>query len=272
MIAAKDQVWIEADLHEIETGTVHVHVFAMLPPPAAAALEACIYGRASSVEGAVAEAALVWARAAGAPILSVLAGRALDEADCFHGTEPWGVAGCHGFVGPILVRAGEFDLQSFGTTPLFAGHSFDLDDHELHIIKAVLLGKDGRWQRTLELDGHGARHADDWPDGPPCSDGDSMVVRFAIVLGRAIAADHALAVRQTDNKLVATVHSALAVFVRGAAMNDAQLIEALEPPAASTSLRLRSSRWCLPHSSAWTWQIPAPASRRATSGSTSSEG
>lgn len=224
VIAAEDRLWVEVDLLEVEPGKAHVHVFAMLGD---AALEACTMGHASTLEEALADAARVWAHTAGAPILSVLAARPLGTADHFHGTEPWGVAGCHGFVGPIALRAGTVDPQPFVTMPLFAGHAFDLDDRELHIIKAVLMGKGGRWHRILELDGHSDHHVDAWPDGPACPDGEVLMLRFAIVLGRA-AATVAVPPAVDGNQLVATVRATLPMFVRGVAMNDAQLIEALE--------------------------------------------
>lgn len=182
VLAASDRLRIEVDAREVQPGNAHVHVFAALPVDTE--LEACIYGRGPSVDEAVAQAAGVWIHAAGAPILSVLAAQPQGPALHFEGTEAWGVPGCHGFVGSIALPRGSVDPQAFATAPLFAGHSFDLDDGELHIIKAVLMGKDGRWQRTLELDGHTDKYVDAWPDGPPCPDGPTLMVRFAIARGR----------------------------------------------------------------------------------------
>lgn len=125
------------------------------------------------------------------------------------GTEPWGVAGCHGFVGALLRRRGNIDGKPLLDAPLFTGHSFDLEDRELHIIKAVLMAKDGRWQRILELDGHSDRYADDWPDGPPCPDGGHLMVRFAIVWGRASLAGGTPSLPRDGDQLVFAVRRAL---------------------------------------------------------------
>jgi hypothetical protein len=100
----------------------------------------------------------------------------------FGGSEPWGVTGCHGFVGPAITRMFESEID---LAPLQNASIFDYADALappglVHLAKVTLEATSQRWRRNIEIDGHEAFHSDsDWNTGlPPTSKG--LISQFAV--------------------------------------------------------------------------------------------
>ncbi len=129
------------------------------------------------------QAAEVWLRLVGAPVLSCLAARPLFEADHFAGTEEWGVPGGHGFAGPFAVRgtSDNIDLDLLARSAAFLFDEYPGDECA-HLVKATLIGRDGRWQRHLEIDGHAITHTDEEWFGLPSPVGRIVCTRFAVYM------------------------------------------------------------------------------------------
>lgn len=162
--------------------SVHAHLLARLGRGPYLPLEACIVAMSTGDIGAR-EVARNWLVLAGAPILSLLFAKTMLDADHFAGAEPWGVPGRHGFVGPAGVRAhnGAVDIDEVGTASFFDGAEQLVSDALPHIVKATVTSTDGRWARTLEIDGHGpTRVDDDWPLGLPPPSTFALCTRFAV--------------------------------------------------------------------------------------------
>jgi hypothetical protein len=136
---------------------LHVHVLTrMIGSEAETVLESCVIGMGADEDAAAAQAAKIWLSLAGAPIFSLLDGAEVMSADHFSGDEPWGVPGAHGFVGPVMVRGGDPDMESLAVAPWFAAvpelfpGAFDGGPH---LVKATWVSGVGGGL-TLELDGH----------------------------------------------------------------------------------------------------------------------
>lgn len=176
---------VTVEVREATAERVHAHVVTWLPDPAApggaTALDACVMGLGPSAD-AVEQAAGLWLRLAGAPVLSYLSGQPVLDADHFGGDEPWGVPGGHGFVGPFMARgeAGAVDLAELAQSEAFRFAGYPRDGRR-HLVKVTLLGGDGRWTRYLEIDGHDATQVDeDWRGGLPSPRSPVVCVRFAV--------------------------------------------------------------------------------------------
>jgi hypothetical protein len=177
---------VTAEVCDITEGKVHAHIVSLLPNRAAPdgkdKLDACVLGFGATVFDAAKQAAEVWLRLAAAPVLSCLAARPLLDADHFEGSEPWGVPGGHGFVGPFLIRGGNnaIDPEVLARSDAFRFHAYPCDGRP-HLAKATLVGQDGRWTRHLEIDGHAHRQRDDdWALGPMAPDLPVVCTRFAV--------------------------------------------------------------------------------------------
>ena len=174
---------IAVEVIEITAEKVHAHVVAWLPnlanPEESDELDACVLGYGPD---AVEQAASIWLRLAGAPILSYISGRFVLDADHFAGQETWGVPGGHGFVGPFMVRG---DTNPLDMSELSISEAFRFDgyprDGKRHLVKATLIAREGVWTRHLEIDGHAITHVDeDWRGGPPAPMVPVVCVRFAV--------------------------------------------------------------------------------------------
>jgi hypothetical protein len=157
---------------------VHVHVGVRVAG-GPAGLEACIMGTGTDRGAAVADAAQAY-RARVLPVVLALAGVGAADALPFGGTEPWGVAGFRGFVGPLAWRGELRDqlAEAVQQARLFEGASLP-GDRRPHLLKVVLLAKDGGWRRWLELDGQGTQVAGAPWTGVAVPPGAAMVVRYA---------------------------------------------------------------------------------------------
>jgi hypothetical protein len=142
-------------------------------------LNACVLGF-GPLESALEQAAEVWFRLVGAPVLSCLSGHPVLAADHFAGDEAWGVPGGHGFVGPFMVRGGgEVDREALARCDAFRFDGYPRDGRP-HLVKVTLFGQDGRWIRYLEIDGHEVTHVDEDWQGLPDPQDPVICVRFAV--------------------------------------------------------------------------------------------
>jgi hypothetical protein len=178
---------ITAQILELKRGRVHAHVIAWLPngeaPDGKDRLDACVMGLSSTVDQAMDQATKVWLRLVGAPVLSCLAARPLLDADHFDGREEWGVPGGHGFVGPFAVRGtnNEIDLDLLARCAALRFDAYP-DDKCAHLVKVTLAGRDGRWERHLEIDGHAINHIDETWSGLPEPVTPVVCIRFAVYM------------------------------------------------------------------------------------------
>jgi len=88
---------------DIHSSLARCHMIARLCP-LAEELEACVVGIHSDREQALVEVAKSWRSLVAPPVLSLFHARPVLGAMYFAGTEAWGVAGCHGFAGPMRLR------------------------------------------------------------------------------------------------------------------------------------------------------------------------
>jgi hypothetical protein len=140
----------------------HCHVIADIGNQSGC-LDACITGIHSDRREALADAAKIWVETAAGPTLSLVHCRPVMGAAHFEGTEPWGVSGCHGFVGPVRFRLMDrkVDFGDVEDARLFAYASEMAPPGMLHLVKVTLEATgSGGWNRSLEVDGHLACHAE----------------------------------------------------------------------------------------------------------------
>jgi hypothetical protein len=186
IMAWERRLAITTEVCELDQGRLHAHIVSWLPnsrvPGGADKLDGCVFGDGATIDRAANQVADNWLQAVGAPIMSLLAAGPVLAADHFEGHEEWGVPGGHGFVGPFRVcgASQEIDLHL-----LAKGDAFRFDgyprDGQTHLVKATLLGKDGRWTRYLEIDGHTSVHSDeDWLLGVSAPQSPVICVRFAV--------------------------------------------------------------------------------------------
>lgn len=81
-----------------------------------------------------------------------------------------------------MVR-GDADAVDMGELAQSEAFRFDgyPRDGRRHLVKATLVGREGRWTRHLEIDGHTGTHIDeDWRGGLPGPHSPVVCVRFAV--------------------------------------------------------------------------------------------
>lgn len=125
-------------------------------------LDACVLGIDSKREAALKDAADYWFTAAAGPIFSLLHARPVLNAQHFCGDETWGVEGVHGFVGPLIVRlsSDESLAEKLIKESLFQYSSSLAPPGLVHLAKTTLNVVNGKWSRTIEVDGHQASYCD----------------------------------------------------------------------------------------------------------------
>lgn len=183
--AVEGQLRLSVEVHRDE-GThpliAHVHVLAEIGEPGEI-LDACVIGMHEDRAEALQDAARHWLVAAGAPVLSMLHAKPVLDASHFCGTECWGVRDCHGFVGPLVSRFSPpgADLQVLTEAPLFEDVAELAPAGLIHIVKSTIEIQEGRWKRTLEIDGHSVSHVDhNWPTDFPSPGEPCICSRFAV--------------------------------------------------------------------------------------------
>ena len=132
----------------------HFHVVAHAADTPAASLDACLFGAGDSPEERLETVVEAFVGLAFPPVLSHVKGEPVLGAQPFWGEEPWGVPGRRGYVSAVQGR-GSADPDAFAEAALFTEIPQLPRDGKLHLLKAVLYGKDGFWVRTVELDGAG---------------------------------------------------------------------------------------------------------------------
>jgi hypothetical protein len=123
-------------------------------------LDCCVLGIDADRRRGLAKAGQNWVTIAGSAIFSLLHAKPVMGAVHFDGNDPWGVPGCHGFVGPAFgygMRS-EPDFTPFLNAGVFDYAAAMAPPGIVHIAKAILEARgDQGWSRTLEIDGHLAR-------------------------------------------------------------------------------------------------------------------
>jgi hypothetical protein len=145
----------DSDYHPSIT---HCHVFARMGKDTFCdPLDACVMGIDADRRQGLTKAGQNWVTNVGSALLSLLHAKPVMDANHFDGIDPWGVPGCHGFIGPLfgygmkepvdamqIMNAGLFDCASAMAPPGI-----------IHLAKVVLEAKGTEgWTRTLEIDGH----------------------------------------------------------------------------------------------------------------------
>lgn len=156
-------VYQDPDAH---TDSAHCHIVSHLGNDTSGNLDACIVGFGDNRESAIRDAAKVWVQVVGGPVFSMLNARPVLGAEHFDGSQIYGVAGSHGFVGTLIGRLlpGAVDLA-----PLIELNVFDYADAMappgmMHLAKTTMNASPNGWTRHVEINGHRASHLDNpWP-------------------------------------------------------------------------------------------------------------
>jgi hypothetical protein len=148
----------------------HVHVAMVFGRGPYARMDTCVVGLGDSEEERLADATGVWRWFAAPPLLTLATRRWVGGAEHFDG-QAQAAPGLHGYVGPVLLRAGYgSDRSALDRAPFFAGAEGVLpEDDDPHAVKSLLTFQDGAWTRVVEVDGHGRARRDervDWPAPP----------------------------------------------------------------------------------------------------------
>ncbi|HWE98021.1 MAG TPA: hypothetical protein VG269_29010 [Tepidisphaeraceae bacterium] len=150
----------------------HCHVIARIGNASwSDPLDACVMGTDPDRRHGLAKAAQNWVSNVGSPLFSLLHAGPVMDATHFEGNDPWGVPGCHGFVGPLY----GYNMKELkDPSPIFKAGIFDYvaamaPPGMVHLAKVVLDAKGvGGWNRTLEIDGHLANFEEkQWNCGIP---------------------------------------------------------------------------------------------------------
>jgi len=164
-------------------GTAHYHVTARLPNGAERGLDACVVGLGETEELALSDIAEIYVRFALPPLLSLMKPGAVSSVRVAPGTDDWGVPGFRAFVGPLGMRGPIGGTQALGDelnrSPLFKGLAYLPTDGRAHLLKVVLVARNGTWRRSLELDGQPTSIKDEHWTGAPAPPDFMSVVGFA---------------------------------------------------------------------------------------------
>jgi len=246
----------------------HAHVLVTLNRPRDAeplALDACVVAVHPDRARGLAGVGHNFCDLVAGPVLSLVLGRPVLGAVAFDGASPGGIAGHHGFLGPLLVRGlADGQPDPFEDVPAFDHAEALAPPGLVHIAKVVLdVRDDQRIRRTLEVDGHAASHVDPTWGGDRTAPANIVGLRFAVfephdphlprrhrALDQAIAAfvEHFRATRDRDaaaDRLAssgvdpALVHE-IRLFVPAA---HARLVYGDELPLSRTFTRVRADGW-----------------------------
>ncbi|MBI3926631.1 MAG: hypothetical protein HY319_13905 [Armatimonadetes bacterium] len=161
----------------------HCHILTRIRRWPEERLDACVVGIHREPQQALQDAARTWVESVAGPLLSLVHARPVMEARAFDGSQPGGVAGCRGFVGPMRLRLASpaIDLERFREARVFEYASAMAPPCVIHLAKVTLepTGQ-GTWKRNLEIDGHAASHAERiWTQGPPAP-AEGVLSQFAV--------------------------------------------------------------------------------------------
>jgi hypothetical protein len=147
-----------------------------------ATFDACVVGLHAERHQALAASAQNWVAAVAGPLFSLLHARPVLGAAHFDGSEPWGVAGCHGFVGPLVARMfeKEFDLSALEGAALFDYADALAPPGLVHLAKVSLEAENNAWNRNLEIDGHAAVYSEPHWETAAVAPRQGLVSQFAV--------------------------------------------------------------------------------------------
>lgn len=174
------QVHADPDLHQ---DLAHAHAVVETDEgDLSGHLNACVIGTDPDRAAALKQTARSWVEAVAGPIFSLLHARPVLGADHFDGTDPGGVSGTHGFAGPLILRLSseKFPAERLLDRPLFDFAPELAPAGVIHLAKATLGVKEGRWQRTIEVDGHQAAYVDAAWDAGMAAPQQVVASRFAV--------------------------------------------------------------------------------------------
>jgi len=158
----------------------HCHVVAAIADERGR-LDACVVGIDPARAKGLRDAATTWIETVAPPLLSLLRARPVMGAAHFDGSQPWGVAGCHGFVGPLRARLFEREFTLDENARAFDYAAEMAPPGIVHLAKVTLeaAGKHG-WKRNLEVDGHAASHVEQPWDAGTAAPAQGIASQFAI--------------------------------------------------------------------------------------------
>lgn len=177
-----------------DSGVAHCHVFTQLHEYDDEVLDACIFGMAEDLEGALGQAAGLWISGVAGPIRSFLDNKpvcmtcqaGVEGGDFSAGYAPgdYGLTGLRAYVGPSIARGfddSELHAKLDDSKPWFQYAAESAAPRRVHLAKATILSQDSAmWTRELEIDGHEVAHHDPhWPAGVATSQPGYMT-RFAV--------------------------------------------------------------------------------------------
>jgi hypothetical protein len=163
---------------------MHVHITDMK-----GGFAACVLGAGVNRSESETQVATIYSGNAFPVLWSHTHGEPLLGARRFVGSEPWGVAGHRGFVGPILGRGSAEDSTNLDEAALFGVLPGLPRDGKPHYLKAVLWRPPQGWLRTIELDGDAKLvTAEPWKSSvqPKAS----MLIAWAVVEAPDAESDH----------------------------------------------------------------------------------
>lgn len=142
---------------------IHAHITASLElNDKGEVLDSCVLGFGDNRLASLKNCGENWVDFVSAPILSLLFAKAVLNADHFDEDDDYGVADCHGFVGPLIGRAvnDDFDINTLQKVDLFKYVSELAPPGRIHICKLVLRSEGGQWFRNIEINGHEVSYCD----------------------------------------------------------------------------------------------------------------
>ncbi len=155
---------------EDHPATAHCHVLTRTLKPEVPPLEACVVGIHRERAESLAQAARNWVALAAGPVYSLFLARPVLGAVHFGPASPEGVAGAHGFSGPVGARlfGADFDPAQLLEARPFAWAAALAPPTHLHLVKVTISCRDGVWTRSVEVNGHAASAVDHrWGQGLP---------------------------------------------------------------------------------------------------------
>lgn len=141
----------------------HCHIRVSLSGDSEDPLDFCVVGVNSDRKAALEEAASSWMQAGCNLVLSYMHGRPVLDAYFDENGEELGIQNSQVYVGNQMERLNSpSDLSNISQVPLFRYASEMAPPGKFHLAKAVLEATgNGKWKRTIEIDGHCGSYMDD---------------------------------------------------------------------------------------------------------------
>ncbi len=170
---------------------VHAHVVSSLFGPLSTdkelsddtpiELSACVVGIDRVHKMALFDVARVWVDLVAGPVLSLLMGEPVLEAERMASPDTDGASGFEGWMGPVGFRFAETATESrIGKASVFQDATRLANPQSVHLAKATLDGAAGpEWRYTLEINAHQASYSDPRWDGVGEPTHGGIAIRFA---------------------------------------------------------------------------------------------